>query len=223
MKNLVLFIKNIKNYGLLIFLKIIFFEFLYTLKIFDFKSFKYEVFKNDDYELTKNNKIYNTPYIPTPYYFLKIVKEFFIKKKIKKIILIDLGCGYSRSQKFFQSLSAFFLGFDYNSKIILNLQSQKIKNSRFYNVNLRNKNASKFLISKILKYKKNNQIVIFFSDAFDLYLLKKIIKNLNKKFSFYCVLINLKNKYFFKNKQNYLLRKIFKNKKRNIYITKINK
>ena len=176
MKNLVLFIKNIKNYGLLIFLKIIFFEFLYTLKIFDFKSFKYEVFKNDDYELTKNNKIYNTPYIPTPYYFLKIVKEFFIKKKIKKIILIDLGCGYSRSQKFFQSLSAFFLGFDYNSKIILNLQSQKIKNSRFYNVNLRNKNASKFLISKILKYKKNNQIVIFFSDAFVLYLLKKIIK-----------------------------------------------
>ena len=60
MKNLVLFIKNINNYGFIVFVKIIFFEIFYTLKILDFKSLKYEVFKNDIYELTKKNKIYNT-------------------------------------------------------------------------------------------------------------------------------------------------------------------
>ena len=56
MKNLVLFIKNINNYGFIVFVKIIFFEIFYTLKILDFKSLKYEVFKNDIYELTKKIK-----------------------------------------------------------------------------------------------------------------------------------------------------------------------
>ncbi len=223
MKNLVLFIKNINNYGFIIFIKIIFYEIFYTLKSLDFKSLKYESFKNDSYELTKKNKTYNTPYIPTPYYFLKIAKDFLIKKNIKKIILIDMGCGYSRSQRFFHNLSTFFIGFDYNSKIITNLKSKKIKNSRFYNKNFRDKNASKFLIDKISKYKKNNQIVIFFSDSFDLYLLNNILKKLSKKFIFYCILINVKNKFFFKKKQKFLLEKIFRNKKRNIYITKLDK
>ena len=177
MKNLVLFIKNINNYGFIVFIKIIFFEIFYTLKILDFKSLKYEVFKNDIYELTKKNKIYNTPYIPTPYFFLKIVRNFFIKRDIKKIVLVDLGCGYSRSERFFKFLSSFFLGFDYNSKIIRQLKNQKIKNSKFYNINLRHKNASDFLIKKILKYKKNNEVVIFFSDSFDLNLLIIILEN----------------------------------------------
>ena len=221
MKNLVLFIKNINNYGFIVFVKIIFFEIFYTLKILDFKSLKYEVFKNDIYELTKKNKIYNTPYIPTPYFFLKIVRNFFIKRDIKKIVLVDLGCGYSRSERFFKFLSSFFLGFDYNSKIIRQLKNQKIKNSKFYNINLRHKNASDFLIKKILKYKKNNEVVIFFSDSFDLNLLIIILEKLSKKFRFYCVFINLKNKHFFKKKQKFLFSKIFKNKRRNIYITKL--
>ena len=132
-----------------------------------------------------------------------------------------MGCGYSRSERFFKFLSSFFLGFDYNSKIIRQLKNQKIKNSKFYNINLRHKNASDFLIKKILKYKKNNEVVIFFSDSFDLNLLIIILEKLSKKFRFYCVFINLKNKHFFKKKQKFLFSKIFKNKRRNIYITKL--
>ena len=223
MKNLVLFIKNINNYGFIVFIKIFIFEIFYTFKALDFKSLKYEVFKDDIYELTKKNKIYNTPYIPTPYFFLKIVRNFFIKRNIKKIVLVDLGCGYSRSERFFKRLSSFFLGFDYNLGIIKQLNNQKIKNSRFYNINLRDKNAPDFLIKKILKYKKkNNEIVIFFSDSFDLSLLNIILEKLSKKFRFYCIFINFKNKHFFKKKQKFLFLKVFKNKRRNIYITKLN-
>ncbi len=222
MKNLVLFIKNINNYGFIVFIKITFFEIFYTFKLLDFKSLKYEVFNNDIYELTKKNKIYNTPYIPTPYFFLKIARNFFIQRNIKKIVLVDLGCGYSRSERFFKSLSSFFLGFDYNSKIIRQLNNQKIKNSKFYNINLRDKNASDFLIKKIVKYKKNNEIVIFFSDSFDISLLTIILKKLSKNLRFYCVFINLKNKHFFKKKQKFLFSRVFKNKRRNIYITKLN-
>ena len=132
-----------------------------------------------------------------------------------------MGCGYSRSERFFKFLSSFFLGFDYNSKIIRQLKNQKIKNSKFYNINLRHKNASDFLIKKILKYNKKNEVVIFLSDSFDLNLLIIILEKLSKKFRFYCVFINLKNKHFFKKKQKFLFSKIFKNKRRNIYITKL--
>lgn len=220
MKNLVLFVKNINNYGVITFFKIIFFEILFTIKNFDFKSLKYEPFQNDEYELTKKNKIYNTPYIPTPYYFLKIIKSFFLKKKIKKIILIDIGCGYSRSQKFFRNLSNFFLGFDYNLKIINYLKNQKLKKTRFYCINFRERESVEFLITKISKIRKNHEIVLFFSDSFDLFLLKNIISKLNKEFKFYCVLVNLKNKFFYKKKAKYLYKKVFKDKKKNIYITK---
>ena len=139
MKNLFLFINNIWNYGIIIFFKIIYFEIFYTFKNLDFKSLRYEEFQNDSYDLTKKNKIYNTPYIPTPYFFLKIIRSFFIKNKIKNILFIDIGCGYSRSQTFFNNFLSFFIGFDYNIKIINELKKKKLKNTKFYHKNFREK------------------------------------------------------------------------------------
>lgn len=80
MKNLFLFTKNIWNYGITIFFKIIYFEIFYTFENLDFKSLRYEKSQNDSYDLTKKNKNYNTPYIPTPYFFFKDHKEFFYSK-----------------------------------------------------------------------------------------------------------------------------------------------
>lgn len=220
MKNLFLFTKNIWNYGITIFFKIIYFEIFYTFKNLDFKSLRYEESQNDSYDLTKKNKNYNTPYIPTPYFFLKIIKNFFIQNNIKNILFIDIGCGYSRSQIFFNDFLSFFIGFDYNSKIINDLKKRKIKNTKFYHKNLREKKSIDLLIQKISEFNNDNEIVVFFSDSFDLQLLKEIIKKLDKRFKFYCILINLKNKDFYKKKQNYIFSRVFQNKKRNIYIAK---
>ena len=82
------------------------------------------------------------------------------------------------------------------------------------------KNAIDLLINKISEFKNEYEIVVFFSDSFELHLLKEIIKKLDKRFNFYCVFINLKNKDFYKKKQKYIFSKVFQNKKRNIYIAK---
>ena len=57
-------------------IKIILFEIYNILKFRDFNSITYEDKKSNTYEFTKKNEIYNTPYIPTPYYFLKIINDF---------------------------------------------------------------------------------------------------------------------------------------------------
>lgn len=221
MKNLYLLFKNIENYGLFVFFKIIFFEIFFKLMKLDHKTSYYEEQHGDNYQLTKINKHYNTPYIPTPYYFLFIIKKFFLKKKINNFLFIDLGCGYSRTNIFFNDLFNFFLGFDYNKKIINFCKKKKYKNSHFFHINLRENNSSNFLLKKILKYKNNKKIIIFFSHSFDLKLLKKILENLQRKISFYVVYVNLKKKSFYNRKVNVLYKKYFFNKNRNIIISKI--
>ena len=192
--NLILLLKNINNYGISIFFKIIYFEIYNILKFWDFSSIVYEDKKSSTYEFTKKSKTYDTPYIPTPYYFLSIISNFLKNKKINNFIFLDLGCGYSRTQNYFsRCFKQFFLGVDLNKKIILSLKKRKIKDSLFFNLNLRKKKNIDFLIKKIVKIKENRKLIVFFSDSFDLFLLNRILKSFSNKLNFYCILINVKN------------------------------
>ena len=97
MKNIFLFLKNINNYGVWIFLNIIFFELRYFFKTNNINSLHHDSDFTSNYNETKLKKSYNTPYIPTPYYFFSIIKDILKKNNLKNFTLIDFGCGYSRS------------------------------------------------------------------------------------------------------------------------------
>ena len=220
--NLILLLRNINNYGIITFFKIIFFEIYNILKFWDFSSIIYDDKKVNTYEFTKQSKTYNTPYIPTPYYFLGIVSNFFKHKKINNFIFLDLGCGYSRTQNYFSRyFKQFFLGVDLNKKIILFLKERKIKNSLFFNLNIRKKKNIDFLIKKIVKLRGNRKLIVFFSDSFDLFLLNRVLKSFSNKLNFYCILINVKNQNFLSTRYKRLFFKKFNNRQRNIKIIKI--
>ena len=63
MKNILLLLKNLQNYGLIIFTKMILYEILFSIRFLNLKSLKYEEINNDNYFKTKNKKRYNTPFI----------------------------------------------------------------------------------------------------------------------------------------------------------------
>jgi len=220
--NLILLLKNINNYGIGTFFKIIFFEIYNIIKFWDLSSIIYDDKMSNKYEFTKQNRTYNTPYIPTPYYFLNIISNFLKKKKINNFIFLDLGCGYSRTQNYFsRSFRQFFLGVDLNKKIILFLKERKINNSLFFNLNLRKKENINFLIKKVLQIRGNRKLVVFFSDSFDLFLLNRILKSFSIKLNFYCILINIKNENFLTTRSKIIFFKKFNNRQRNIKIIKI--
>ncbi len=221
--NALLLFKNISNYGYIEVIKIIFYEVFYTVKYRDLSSLSYDDNESSSYENVKKKNIYDTPYIPTPFYFLKIICLFFKKRKNDNFLVLDLGCGYSRVQYFFSSyFNSFFFGVDINKKIINELKKKNIKKSYFLNLNLRKNDDLKTLIKKTKLIKKKNNLVIFFSDSFDTQLLKKVLKSASYEFSFYCVLINVKNTKFLSKKYKTLFVKKFKNPQRNIKIFKIN-
>ena len=221
--NALLLFKNISNYGYIEVIKIIFYEVFYTVKYRDLRSLSYDDNESSSYENVKKKNIYDTPYIPTPFYFLKIICLFFKKRKNDNFLVLDLGCGYSRVQYFFSSyFNSFFFGVDINKKIINELKKKNIKKSYFLNLNLRKNDDLKTLIKKTKLIKKKNNLVIFFSDSFDTQLLKKVLKSASYEFSFYCVLINVKNTKFLSKKYKTLFVKKFKNPQRNIKIFKIN-
>lgn len=221
--NILLLIKNIENYGLFEVLKIITHEVYYIIKFRDFSSLSYDENQSGTYENAKKNKIYNTPYIPTPFYFLKIICIFFKKLKKDNLLILDLGCGYSRVQYFFSSyFNSLFIGADINKKIIDDLKKKKIKKSNFLNINLRRDKDLDLLINKTQKIKMKRDLLIFFSDSFDVDLLKKVLKNFSNKFNFYCILVNVRNTSFLSKKYDILFNKEFKNPQRNIKVFKVN-
>tara|TARA_B110000027_G_scaffold134179_1_gene165369 strand:- start:525 stop:1199 length:675 start_codon:yes stop_codon:yes gene_type:complete len=223
MYNLVLLLKNIQNYGLLVVIKIILFEAYYTIKYLDLNSLKYEDKQSNTYEATKNLKEYNAPYIPTPYYFLKIVSDFLKSKKIDNIFFLDLGCGYSRTQYFFSDkFKSFFLGLDIDKNIINKMNKKRIKNSIFLYLDLRKKKNLNKINTVIKKNKKKRELVIFFSDSTEIELLKKILMSISKDFVFKCILINLKNHKIFKKTYRNIFKKNFHNYQRNINIIEPN-
>ncbi len=201
------------NYGYLNSIKIIFYELIY------FKGFKdYKLIENKDtsYLNSKIKNVYNTGYLPTPYYFLVLFKKYLKKNKIKKFNFIDLGCGFSRPALFlYKFFDIKYLGFEINKKLIRN--NTKKKSFKFFNINLRN---SKKLLDILRKNIKSHQINIFFiCDPFDILLVNKILKMLKKiKLINRVVLININ---FNKLKKNdFKLDLIQKFNKRNMYILK---
>ncbi len=210
---IILFIKNMSNYGYLNSIKIIFHELIF------FKNFKeYELIenRNTSYLNSKTKKIYNTGYLPTPYYFLILLKKYLKKNDIGKFNFIDLGCGFSRPAIF---LDRFFdikyLGFEINKKLIKKIKKKKSFN--FFCINLR---KCEELISILKKNIKSNEINIFFiADPFDILLVNKILKILKKKkLVNRVVLININ---FTKlKKKNFKVDLIKKFNKRNMYILK---
>lgn len=220
--NFILLFKNINNYGFIEVLKIIFYETYYIVKFRDFSSLTYDDKESSSYENVKKKNNYDTPYIPTPFYFLKIVCFFLKKKKIDDFLILDLGCGYSRVQYFFSIyFYSFFLGVDINKKIIKSLKKKKIKKASFLNLNLRKVKNIKLLVTEIKKIKKKKKLIVFFSDSFDLNLLKKVLKNLSYKLNFYCILINVKKASFLSKKYKTLFIKEFKDPNKNIKIFKL--
>lgn len=221
--NVLLLFQNVKNYGLIEVFKIIFYEIFYIIKYKDLSSLSYDDNESSTYENVKEKNIYDTPYIPTPFYFLKIICLFLKRKKIDNLLVLDLGCGYSRVQYFFSSyFNLFFFGVDISKKIIKKLKKDNIKKSYFLNLNLRKNIDLNILVNKTKLIKKKSNLIIFFSDSFDIGLLKKVLKKLSDKFDFYCILINVKDTEFLSKKYKTLFIKKFKNPQRNIKIFKIN-
>jgi SAM-dependent methyltransferase len=87
MKALNILLKNIGKYGFIFLIKLIFFEIfnLYRLRYYDY------FIKNP------NNKKFQ-PYIPSPYYNLKFIKNYIEKGSI----FIDFGCGTGRVLNYFK-------------------------------------------------------------------------------------------------------------------------
>ena len=126
-------------------------------------------------------------------------------------------------QYFFSSyFNSLFIGADINKKIIDDLKKKKIKKSNFLNINLRRDKDLDLLINKTQKIKMKRDLLIFFSDSFDVDLLKKVLKNFSNKFNFYCILVNVRNTSFLSKKYDILFNKEFKNPQRNIKVFKVN-
>ena len=90
--NYLLLLKNINNYGIFEVLKIIFYEIFFIIKFKDFNSLSYDEKESDTYEHAVGKNTYDTPYIPTPFYFLKILCLFFKKAKISiEIVLLSMN------------------------------------------------------------------------------------------------------------------------------------
>ena len=130
---------------------------------------------------------------PTPYYFLKIVKNFLIEYKIKSIL--DIGSGTGRALNFFSDIKGLELtGIEARSDLInisKNLTNKKIKYifSLFQNFNLEHYDCyfmcdtlhendfNSFLkyLENLKRSKKNNIYFIYINGQY----IKSLIKNTN--------------------------------------------
>lgn len=198
-----LFLLNLKNYGYLNSFKIILFE---IINLKNFKNLRYIENKNQEYR-NKFYKIkYNSPYSPTPYYFL-----YLIKKKIfnlnKNFTFIDFGCGAGRVLNYYEKNFDNLIGYEIDHYFTKFFKKKKII---------------------IQDLQKNNQIILnknknyifYFYQPFDKFLIEKIIKkNFIKTKKLYVILVNLDKKIKFKNFE-IIYSKKFPSSKKNIFIYK---
>ena len=127
---------------------------------------------------------------------------------------MDFGCADCRVARFF--FKSYFYGFDIDRKYLV---YKKLKNTKIYNVDLRNIKKRKIIFNK-LKISKNKKIVLFFNDPFEINLTNKIISYFKKKYKkIYLILINIPNINLLK-KDEFIVRKkkIFLNQIKNIFI-----
>jgi len=150
---------------------VLFHELIFILKYKnEYNKFKY-----------LNSDIFSNA-IPCPYYFLKLIKNFIIKKEIK--FICDLGSGYGKILYFFGEINQYKIdGVEINKEIYLESLSLVNKNILVYNENILDFNLSKkkydiFIINDPLKKADDFKILI-----------KKICENLSKEE--YVIIINL--------------------------------
>ena len=217
--NSILALKNVNRYGFLLILKSIFYEIYYSIKFKDFTFFSYDPNDNIEtsYEDSKIKNMYSAPNIPTPFYFLELIKDYMKSQNFNDFNLIDLGCGSGRLIKYFDyNFNIKFLGIDFSKKII---EENKVKfnkdNYRFYNLDLKkieNKSDLDLIDNSFPNYKKN---VVFISDSIDALSIKKIIPIFKTKFGYYLfIMVNQKDIHLFENfncKKNIFFKDVSRN------------
>ena len=109
-----LVITNIKNYGIFQTLILIAYETIYSLHIQYNKHIFFDESVSDKYIFSKKNKVYNSPYCPTPIYFLKIILLFLKNFDLKKYTFIDFGSGAGRTLYFFKNKFKDLYGIEFN-------------------------------------------------------------------------------------------------------------
>lgn len=199
-----LVISNIKNYGIFETLILVILESFYSLNKKYNKHIFFDESVSDKYISGNKSKVYNSPYCPTPIYFLKIISSYLKNYDLKKFTFIDFGSGAGRTLYFFRKKFKNFFGIEFNKNY------KKFYNKKeFLLIDLRKKNNFNNLT------KKNNFFVLFFFDPFDQNLFEKIIKKFKYK-KYIIILINYKKipKKYGKCLFNYE----FVNKNRNIRI-----
>ena len=175
-----LVITNTKNYGLFQTAILILYEIFYSLNIKYYRHIFYDESVSDEYHFSKMNKIYNSPYCPTPIYFLKIIESFLKKFELKKFTYIDFGSGAGRTLYFFKKNFKNLYGIEFNEKY-----KKFYSNKEFKLMDLRKKNNFNFF------KKKNKYFLLFFFDPFEQNLVEKIVsKFINCKYII--ILINYK-------------------------------
>jgi len=111
-----------------------------------------------------------------------------------------------------------FSGIEINKSIVKEISQKKNRNFKIFNFSVRNLVKVNFFFKKNLRINIINIILI--SDTIEVQQINKILKNLNKNYKIFIILINVKYKDF-KNKDFKINEKIFfKKKSRNIIILK---
>ena len=209
--------KYIKNFGFKTLIKIFLLELIYIVKFIDLKNLNIKKFNTKEQFNTRKfyskEKKYNEVG-PSPYYALKFILSNLAIINNKNSVILDFGCGDYRVARFF--FKSYYYGFDIHRKYLV---YNKLKNAKIYNVDLRNIKKRKIIFNK-LKISKNKNIVLFFNDPFEINLVNKIISYFKKKYKkVYLILINTPNINLFEKKKFFVRKKkVFLNKKRNIFI-----
>lgn len=215
LKILILFLSTIKSYGVFNSIKIFFFEVCGLIYLWDLRSLTFDDEKSSPYIDSKKSGQYNVPYIPTPYYFLYLIKKMLFQFEIKKIRLIDIGCGYCRPAKYLaKKFELSFAGIELSQDIAKKVIDENNEKFKIYNFNLRDIKKTKSFFKNNLKKNINNVIII--SDTVEINQINKIFKSLDNHTKIILIFINVKYKKF-KNKKFKIKKKIlFKQNSRNI-------
>lgn len=199
LKIFLLFLKTISSYGIVNSGKIFFFELTGLIFLRDLKSLSYDDDETSSYLETKKTDEYNVPYIPTPYYFLYLIKKMLFQLEIKKIRLIDIGCGYCRPAKYLaKKFELSFAGIELSQDIAKKVIDENNEKFKIYNFNLRDIKKTKSFFENNLKKNINNVIII--SDTVEINQINKIFKTLDNHYKIILIFINVKFKKF-KNKK----------------------
>ena len=215
LKILQLYLSTINSYGIISSIKIFIFEILGLIFIKDLKSLNYDEEETSKYKDTKTSEKYDVPHIPTPYYFLYIIKKTLIKFHIKRFKLIDIGCGYCRPAKYLsKNFQLNFAGIELNQKIAKEVINESNRKFKIYNFNIRNSKKIKSFFKKNIK--KNIDNVIIISDTVEIEQINKVFKKKGDKDKIILIFINVKYQKF-RNKF-FSIKRIFtfKKKSRNV-------